>query len=57
MKRFTIAKYYGDDLFSWAVFDRRTGQTVVTGCSRKEAQWHRDELEKMYSDKPTRKES
>jgi anti-sigma regulatory factor (Ser/Thr protein kinase) len=44
MVRFTIRKYLGDDAYSWAVFDY--GIPIVTGCSRREAQYHRDQLRK-----------
>lgn len=48
-KIFTIRKYMGDDRFSWAVFDSRSGRPVVTGCDQREARWRRDELEKQYN--------
>jgi hypothetical protein len=45
-KTFIIRKYAGDDKYSWAVFDTRSGRPVCTGCLRSEAQFHRDQLEK-----------
>lgn len=49
MQRFKIAKYYGDDAYSWAVFDRLTGKPVVTGCCKVEAQSHQRDLEKKWN--------
>jgi hypothetical protein len=45
-KRFYIKKYRGDDKYSWAVFDERQYQPVCTGCLKREAEFHRDQLEK-----------
>jgi hypothetical protein len=44
MKKITISKYMGDDLYSWAVFV--DGKPVETGLSRREAQYSRDERKK-----------
>ncbi len=40
----TIRKYLGDDAHSWAVF--MDGRPTVTGLSRREAQYHRDQIKK-----------
>jgi hypothetical protein len=46
-KRFFIRKYMGDDKYSWAVFDRLSPRKpVCSGCLRREAQFHRDQLER-----------
>jgi len=36
----TIRKYEGDDLYSWAVFRSDQIGPVVTGLSKREAQYH-----------------
>lgn len=55
--KYTIKKYMGDDSYSWAVF--RAGDVkgmrspicdpfirpVVSGCSRSEAKYHKQQLE------------
>lgn len=41
---YTIKKYMGDDIYSWAVF--KNGIPILTGLSRSEAQYHRDQLKK-----------
>jgi len=59
LKQFTIRKYNGDDVYSWAVFkktDLPKGQRgivfygeatpVVCGCSRSEARYHSENLNK-----------
>jgi len=48
-KLFTIRKYMGDDKYSWAVFDSRTGRPVCTGCLKREAQFHARQLEEKYN--------
>jgi len=44
-KTFVIKKYMGDDAYSWAVFDKRTGRPVITGLSKREAEYYRDKRE------------
>jgi hypothetical protein len=44
-QRFTIAKYEGDDAYSWALFEY--GRPRYTGMSRSEAQWRRDTARKQ----------
>jgi len=44
-KRYFIKKCGGDDKYSWAVIDSRDGHIVCSGCLRREAQFHRDQLE------------
>jgi hypothetical protein len=44
-KYFTIRKYNGDDMYSWAVFRAAGGRPVVTGCGKREAGYHADVLE------------
>lgn len=46
-KHFTVRKWMGDDLYSWAVFHRNGGAPVVCGCSKSEANHHANQLEKM----------
>lgn len=40
--RVTIRKYLGDDAYSWAVF--LDGRPVLTGESRRSAQFERDRI-------------
>ena len=51
-KRFYTKKYMGDDLCSWAVFDRNTDRPVMTGLTGMSARFYRDKLEKGRSPKP-----
>ena len=44
MTKYTIKKYGGDDQYSWAVF--KDGRPIMTGLSRRDAQWRRDEFRK-----------
>ena len=56
---YTIRKYEGDDLYSWAVFRKEDvkgtrgvvfGVTpVVCGCSRQEAGYYKKQFEKEQS--------
>lgn len=39
-RRSRIAKYEGDDLYSWALFI--DGRVAYSGMSRSEAKWRRD---------------
>lgn len=39
---FTIRKAFGDDRYSWCVF--QNGAPVMCGLLRREAQYHRDRL-------------
>ena len=53
---FTIKKFNGDDQYSWAVFHAKhvkgmrspifagDARPVISGLSRREAQYHRDKL-------------
>ncbi len=45
-KYFTIRKYQGDDLYSWAVFRKGQTQPVCSGCGKSEATYHANQLEK-----------
>ena len=45
-KYFTIRKYDGDDIYSWAVFLKGQSIPVCTGCGKREACYHADQLEK-----------
>lgn len=49
MTRITIRKYEGDDAYSWAVF--LDGRPVLTGQSRREAQFERDVLRRQRGHK------
>jgi hypothetical protein len=49
-KLFMIRKFGGDDSHSWAVFDVRGGRPAVTGCTKREAEYHRDALDKKFRD-------
>lgn len=42
-------KYLGDDEYSWAVF--KNGKSVITGLSKREAQYHKREIEKLANKK------
>jgi hypothetical protein len=35
--RYRIAKYLGDDAYSWALFEN--GRAIMTGMDRREASW------------------
>jgi hypothetical protein len=56
--KFTLRKFDGDDVYSWAVFRKKDlpkghrgpvfygqAQPVVCGCSRSEANYHKSILE------------
>ena len=45
-KYFMVRKYMGDDAYSWTVFRKGQSQPVCCGCSRREADYHADQLEK-----------
>jgi hypothetical protein len=45
-KYFTIRKYMGDDLYSWAVFRKGQSEPVCTGCAKGEATYRANTLEK-----------
>jgi len=53
MKRtmFSIRKYMGDDAYSWAVFYKGQREPVCTGCSKSEATYHANVLEKREIEK------
>lgn len=36
----------GDDIYSWAVFNKATGRPIVTGCSQREATYYQQRFEK-----------
>lgn len=50
-KHTTVKKYMGDDNASWAVFNKHTGQPVVTGLMRREATYHRNRIEDKLSER------
>jgi len=50
-KYFTICKYMGDDLYSWAVFFKGQRKPVCSGCGKSEATYHANSLEKEYNNK------
>jgi len=45
-KYFSIRKYMGDDIYSWAVFRKGQSQPVCTGCGKSEATHHANNLER-----------
>ena len=44
--KYIIKKYLGDDNYSYAVLLKDTNRPVVTGCSKREANYHKLNLEK-----------
>lgn len=51
-KIYTMKKWEGDDVYSWAVFLKsRPNNPIVVGCSHAEARYHRDLLEKANDEK------
>lgn len=50
-KYFGVRRGYGDDMYSWAVYDKRSGRTVVDGESRQQAGYLADKLEKEAREK------
>jgi hypothetical protein len=47
-KMYSIRKYAGDDMYSWAVFRKDQNRPVVTGESRYNASSIRDRLQQEY---------
>jgi len=45
----TVRKYMGDDAYSWAVF--ANGRPVVTGLSRREASYHKQQVARLYAER------
>jgi hypothetical protein len=45
MNKFSIRKWNGDDQYSWAVFKKGRSEPIVTGLSRREAQFYRKQFE------------
>lgn len=41
--KFTMKKFEGDDLYSWAIF--KNGSPKLTGLSRREASYYRKKLQ------------
>jgi hypothetical protein len=52
MVKYTIRKYMGDDIYSWAVFSSAQTGPGVTGCSKKEAQYHKRQFELKAAKQP-----
>lgn len=50
-KFFSVRRGYGDDLYSWAVYDKRTGRTILDGESRHQAGWYADKFEREAQEK------
>ena len=48
LKYFTTRKYEGDDAYSWAVFRKGVSTPICSGCSRNEARYHAEQIEKNY---------
>ena len=44
-KHYTIRKHNGDDMYSWAVFNKKQTEPVMTGLGRSEAQYYRSSFE------------
>ena len=40
--KFSIRKYNGDDMYSWAIFRSDNKKPIITGLSRDEANHYRD---------------
>lgn len=45
----TVAKYMGDDAYSWAVF--ANGHPVVTGLTRRETAYYKKQVAEMYANR------
>ena len=45
-KFYGVRRGYGDDLYSWTVYDKRTGRTILDGESRHQAGYYADKFEK-----------
>jgi hypothetical protein len=46
----TARKFEGDDACSWAIFRSDRAQPVITGLSRREVSYHKEQVEKMIVD-------
>lgn len=40
-----VNKYMGDDDYSWTIFNKYTGQPLVTGLHKSEKKYYRDKFE------------
>jgi len=45
-KDFKYRKYMGDDMYSYAVFHKRGGSPIVTGCDRRDAKYRAEQLQR-----------
>lgn len=45
--KITMRKWNGDDSYSWAVFRSDQRWPLVTGCERREARYHKKQIEDM----------
>jgi len=45
-KYFGVRRGYGDDLYSWAVYDKQTDRTILDGESRHQAGYYADKFER-----------
>ena len=50
-KFYTIRKHEGDDMYSWAVFNKKSAIPVMTGLGKSEAVYYRDKFEKQAQEK------
>jgi Fe-S cluster biogenesis protein NfuA len=50
-KRTVVKKHGGDDIYSWAVIDRKTGHVYVGGCARGEAKSYQSQIEKRLAER------
>ena len=50
MSAYTMEKYNGDDQYSWAVFKTGSRYPVITGLSRKEAQYYKNKFIKTIKE-------
>lgn len=50
-KHTSASKHGGDDQYSWAVFDKKTGQPVITGLTKPEVKHYRDKIERDLAKK------
>jgi hypothetical protein len=52
---YTIRKFGGDDLYSWALFRRGDRSPICSGMSKDEAEWRRDQrngtINKPYAER------
>ena len=52
-QRITARKYQGDDSQSWAVF--LDGRPMMTGLSKREVPYYKEQVKKIYVDKEQEK--